>query len=199
MRPFEAEQSSSPSRSIELNSIFAIVVAVGMLGLGLVMRNNSLGASILFRDQINGIRAQIPAQWLLDTSGGTNYVFRAEDPNGKPFKTLIQVSIRTVGPDASPQNVVDSLNVIGPSRLSNYGVLSTEPSRLGEDEAIEITYYYVQTEPNPFVQAVPIVVQGVDLVVTRGNQAIIFTYRDASEVFEKHRFYFENFLATVEY
>lgn len=198
MRPFEPESSNS-SRNIELNSIFAIVTAIGMLALGLLMRSNTLGASILFRDQTNGIRAQLPAQWLLDDNGGTSYIFRAEDPNGQPFKTLIQVSIRTVGPDANPQNVVDALNVIGPSRLSNYGVLSTEPSRLGEDEAIEITYYYVQTELNPFVQAVPIVVQGVDLVVTRGNQAIIFTYRDSRDVFEQHRFYFENFLATVEY
>ena len=112
---------------------------------------------------------------------------------------MIQATIQIVGTDASPRNVVDLIDVQGPARLPTYRVLSTETTNLGESEAIQITYVYVETEENPFLESIPIVVQGIDLVVIRKNQAIIFTYRDAQQNFEKNRFYFDNFLATVEF
>jgi hypothetical protein len=107
--------------------------------------------------------------------------------------------VKIVGPDATPRNVVDLLEVEGPTKLAQYRVLSIEEFMLGDDEANQIIYTYVETDPNPFLEAVPIVVQGIDIVVKRGNQAIILTYRDASVAFDLNRFYFDRFLATVEY
>ncbi len=196
--PFDEFYDDEGPPQTRINSLLMIATALAMVGLGLVMRSNALNATELFEDRINGIQGQLPANWLLDTNSD-EYVFRAEDAGGIPFKTLIQVSILTVGPDARPNNVVDALGLQGPEQLSTYTVLSRKATMLGEDDAIEISYVYVETESNPFLESEPIVVRGIDLVVKRGNQAIVFTFRDASETFDDNRFYFENFLQTVEY
>ena len=187
------------SQRITIHSILIAVTAMGMVFLGLVLRNGAFTATIAFNDEVNGIRAQIPANWLIDQTSEEDYIFRAENTGGRPFQTIIQVSVKIVGPDATPRNVVDLLEVEGPTKLAQYRVLSIEEIKLGDDEASQIIYTYVETDTNPFLESVPIVVQGMDIVVKRGNQAIILTYRDASVAFDLNRFYFDRFLNTVEY
>lgn len=203
MRAFERlddfGHADDHSRRVTINSILMILTVLGMVFLGLVMRNSAFTATVFFNDEINGIRAQIPENWLIDQTSDEDYIFRAENIGGRPFQTIIQVSVKIVGPDATPRNVVDLLEVEGPTKLASYQVLSSEEFRLGDDEASQIIYTYVETDPNPFLEAIPIVVQGIDIVVKRGNQAIILTYRDASVAFDLNRFYFDRFLATVEY
>ncbi|MBI5931612.1 MAG: hypothetical protein HY862_20050 [Chloroflexi bacterium] len=186
------------ARLVNLNTGLAIIITVVVIGLGMILRGSILNATTPFKDEENGIRGQIPANWLLDANP-PSYVFRAENPNARPFKTLIQASLQTVGPDANPRSVVDLLVVQGPNRLPGYDVQSILQTSLGEDEAVEIQYSFIQSDPNPFLQSVPVVVQGIDLVVLRGNQAVILTYRDAVDNFERNRPYFERFLQTVEY
>lgn len=195
---FEENENASESRRTSINSILAILITLGMMLLGVNSRESALNATTLFNDRINGISGQIPAQWLLDNNS-SNYVFRAMNIGGLPYKTTLQVTTQTIGSQATPRHVVDMLNVQGPAKLSGYSELGTQATYLGEDEALQITYTFVETESNPFLQSAPTVVAGIDLVVIRGNQAIIFTYRDAIETFEQNRFYFDNFLRTVEY
>jgi len=59
-------------------------------------------------------------------------------------------------------------------------------------------YAYTQDERNPFQATVPLVVQGVDVVVLRRGQAVIITYREERSAFEEHLYRFENLLRTVE-
>lgn len=201
MRTFQSIRDfDSPDlqRRITISSLLAIGFAIGMATIGLVMRNNALNATLLYVDELSGIRAQIPVDWLL-SEGQDDTVFRAENPGGRPFKTLIQVSVETVGEDATPRNIVDLLKLQGPAKLSGYRALSEEDITLGEDEAVRITYNYVDQELNPFLDAIPITIRGEDVVVLRGNQAIIITYRDADSTFDDNRFYFLNFIRSIEY
>lgn len=185
-------------RRIILNSLIGIAVALGLLGWGWLQRSSAVNSTIAFEDEINGIRAQIPMNWLLSEGDGQT-VFRVQDLGARPFKTTIQVSIQAVGPDATPRNVVDLLKLQGPLELPNYRSFSEEVIQLGEDEAVRINYVYVSNELNPFLEASPVVVRGEDVVVLRGNQALIITFRDADSTFDDNRFYFANFLRTLEY
>lgn len=186
------------ARQVNINSGLAIALTFALIAFGMIMRGGILNATLSFEDEENGIRGQIPANWLL-YENQQNFVLRVENPNARPFKTLIQVSLQTVGPDANPRSVVDLLVIRGPDRLPSYDVQSILPTRLGEDEAVEIRYSFVQSDPNPFLQTIPVVVQGIDLVVLRGNQAVILTFRDAAANFERNRSFFDRFLQTVEY
>jgi hypothetical protein len=192
------EQQRGLTRSQTINSVVIILAAMGMLGLALLMRNSSLSATQIFVDEVKGIRAQLPANWLI-ARNGDDFIVQAQDPGAVPHKTLLQISALPVGSEATPRNVVDTLTLQRAERLSFYRVLSIQPILLGEVEALEMNYAYVQDEGNPFLNAVPLVVQGRDVVVIRQGEALIFTYREENSRFEEHERLFDTFIDTLEF
>ncbi|HLA44657.1 MAG TPA: hypothetical protein VJZ27_14530 [Aggregatilineales bacterium] len=186
------------TRSQTINSVVISAVAVLLVGVGLLMRNSAAAATQPFLHEGSGIRAQLPLNWLV-TTDDPGFVVQAEDASAIPFKTLLRVSLEPVGAEATPRNVVDTLTLQRSGRLSSYRVLSTEATTIGEDEALEMDYAYVQTESNPALNAVPIVVRGRDVVVIRGNQAVVITYLEERSRFEENENQFDRFLDTLEF
>ena len=179
------------------NTYLALALAAVVFFLGLTMRRNTLSATQTFEDLEAGVRAQVPLGWLIDAKSD-EYVFRAEDPDALPFKTMLQVSVMTVGPDATPDVVLDLLNMQRAPRFSTYREIARFDETLRGAPAKRMIYAYTQDERNPFQASVPIVVQGVDVVVLRRGQAVIITYREERGDFEKNLDRFEHLLATVE-
>jgi hypothetical protein len=179
------------------NSYLAIALAVVVLFFGITLRNSALNATQTLENLEAGVRAQVPNGWLLDTRS-SEYVFRAQDPDALPFKTTLQVSVLTVGPDATPNLVLDLLNLERAPRFSTYREISRADETLRGDPAKRMIYAYTQDERNPFQATVPIVVQGADVVVLRRGQAVIITYREERASFDKNLYRFENLLQTVE-
>lgn len=179
------------------NTYLAILMVFVVIFLGLTMRASSLNATEQFEDLEAGVRAQIPSGWLLDNNSSA-YVFRVQDPDALPFKTTLQVSVMTVGPDATPNTILDILYLQRAPRLANYQELTRSDVTLRDDEAKRMTYAYTEFERDPFKASTPLVVQGVDVVVLRRGEAVIITYREESTAFADNLYRFENLLATVE-
>ncbi|MCC6799542.1 MAG: hypothetical protein IT325_05475 [Anaerolineae bacterium] len=180
------------------NTYLSLALAAAVLALGVTMRDAALNATMTLEDLEAGIRAQVPQGWLLDRSG-REYVFRAADPDALPFKTLLQVSIMPVGPDATPASVLHQIEIDRPLRFPAYRVISRRNVTLRDGSpAVRLTYAYVQSERNPALETLPIVVEGVDLVVLRGAQAVIVSYREERGSFENNLYRFENMLNTLE-
>lgn len=179
------------------NSYLALVAAAVALFLGLTLRSAALNATVEFEDLDAGVRAQVPDGWLVDAKSD-DYVFRAVDPNALPFKTTLQVSVLVIGPDATPDIVLDLLTMQRSTRFATYTELSRQDETLRGDPAKRMFYAYTNFERNPFLQSLPIEVKGMDVVVLQRGQAVIITYREASESFEDNRYRFENLLGTVE-
>lgn len=179
------------------NTYLALVMAVGVWVVGITLRNGALSATAQYEDLEAGVRAQLPAGWLLNTED-PDVVFRAEDPDALPFKTTLEVSAITVGPDATPNTVLDILNLARAPRFSTYRELSRTATTLRDDPAMRMTYAYTQDERDPFQASVPLVVQGVDVVVLRRGQAVIITYREERTAFDSNLYRFEDLLQTVE-
>lgn len=192
------ERQQGLSRAQLLNSFTVLAAAAAMMLVGLLLRNSALSATVPFVDERSGIRARIPANWLV-TTDNPEYIMQAEDPGATPFKTTLRISVLPVGEEAAPRNVVDTLTLQRAGRLSTYRVLSTQIITFGESEALELNYTYVQAENNPFLSAVSVVVRGRDVVVIRGLQAIVMTYLEESSRFEQHEFIFDQFLDTLEF
>ena len=179
------------------NTYLAYLMAVIMFILGLTLRNNALNATQTFEDLEAGVRAQLPLGWLLDAESD-EYVVRAQNPDALPFKTTLQVSVLPIGPDATPNTVLDLLNMQRAPRFSTYRELSRSDVTLRGDPAKRMEYAYTQDERDPFLATVPLVVQGVDVVVLRRGQAVIITYREERNAFGDNLYRFENLLQTVE-
>lgn len=192
------ERQQGLSRAQILNSFTVLTAAALMMLIAVLMRNSALSATLPFIHEQSGIRARVPANWLITTDNPA-YIMQAEDPGATPFKTLLRISVLPVGEEAAPRNVVDLLTLQRAGSLSTYRVLSTEIITFGEEEALELNYTYVQAENNPFLSAVLVVVRGRDVVVIRGSQAIVMTYLEESTRFEQNEFIFDQFLDTLEF
>lgn len=180
------------------NTYLSLALAGVVLFLGLAMRDSALNATVTLEDLEAGVRAQVPSGWLIDRSTG-DYVFRAIDPNALPFKTLLQVSILPVGPDATPANVLHQIEINRPLTLPGYQVIARQNVTLRDgSDAIRLTYAYFESEQNPALETLPVVVEGVDIVVLRGAQAVIVSYREERSRFEENLYRFESMLNTLE-
>lgn len=179
------------------NSLLVIVVAGAMFFFGLTLRGNSLSATQVFEDLESGIRAQVPLGWLVDSESPA-YVFRALDPDALPYKTQLEVAIVTVGPDMTPNLVLNLLTQQRSPRVAAYREISRVPTTLRDDPAIRMTYTYTDFESNPFLQSEGLTVKAMDVVVLQRGQAVILTYREASTAFDTNLYRFEQFLQTVE-
>lgn len=174
-----------------------LLLALVMILYGVNLRASVLGATEVYTNAQAGIRASYPSGWLLDEDG--DYVFRVRDMSRIGFKTTIQVTTRPVGPDMSGFNVLDNLNITRSQSLATYGILNTEPYALpDETDATAMNYYFVDIEPNPFLESLPVVVAGLDILTIRGGQAIIITFQADSMSFDEARAIFDRFVSNLE-
>ncbi len=178
---------------------FVFIYALFALFIGLNLRATTLDATVPYVNTQVGIRAFYPERWLIDTSG--DYVFRVRDIAQVGFKTTIQVDVQPVTLNTSARNLLDTLTLNRSNSLSGYTVLSSgEPYTLpNEQEAIAMRYVYVSTADNPFLESVPTVVEGMDILAIRRGQAIIVTFLSDASSFDDNLTIFERFLDDLEF
>jgi len=192
----------SESRDLTLRqrwaNLFAILTSILLLLFGLNLRNQLANAAVIFESPQAGITAFYPQNWLLDTSGA--YVFQVRDMSRSGFKTTFQVSVQPVGLDAEERNVADRLTLDRLQTFTAYQVLAQAAYILPNDvQAQSLSYIYVSSDASPFLQGVPSVVQGFDVLTISGGQAIIATFRADVTVFESEFPRFETFLQRLQF
>lgn len=177
-----------------------LTLIVALLGLmyGFNLRDSALNATARYVSTRFGIEAFYPANWLLDTQG--DYIFRVRDMTRIGFKTAFQVSLRPAGSDMTERNVLESLSLRRLQSLSNYAVLSIDSYIMpDESEAVVMLYTYVTRETGPFLQGVPSVVLGLDVLQVRRGQAVVITYRADASIYDEELARFEQFLSTLDF
>lgn len=169
--------------------IFAVVGSV----IGLNLRDNTLNAVVIYTNPQAGITAEYPQNWLLDEASD-NYIFRVRDMASRGFKSTIQVAARPVGPLTTPRIIFDSLS-LERAQQAGYNVIAVEPYTLPDDTLTQaMLYTYVSTEVDPFLQAIPSVVEGIDILIIERGQAIIVTFLAESSRFDESLPVLERFL-----
>ncbi len=176
------------------------IVALALIG-GVLLRSSVENATSFFSDKVTGISARYPAGWFLEQgSAGQDFVFRAQDPASLPFKTTLAVSILPVGGSATVYDVAELLTVRRAGSLPSFHTLAITPITLPNGlAATRIDYAYAATDPNPYLQSLPIVVSATDVVVLSRQQAIIASFQSDATTVEKNRHYFNAFLARLQF
>jgi hypothetical protein len=179
-----------------------LTIAMLMLSLliGNLIRQRVVNATSFYQNATNGISARYPASWLLTEADlNENVVFRVEDSAAYPFKTLMQVSQRISGPDERATDVRDRLNISRASQFFAYRALDATAITLPDGSpALKMNYAFVQNESNPFLQSVPIVVRGTDVIVIQNRQVLIVSFRSEAETYDQNYHYFDAFLRSLQ-
>ncbi|MEL7433117.1 MAG: hypothetical protein AAFN11_04145 [Chloroflexota bacterium] len=179
-------------------NVFTIMVCVLLMLLGLNLRNQAASATTAYASQEFGIAAQYPQNWLIDTSG--EYVFRVRDMSRTGYKTAFIVTVQPIGPDAQERNLADRLSLDRITSLTDYRVQPLEPYVFPDGRTGQaLNYTYVASAASPFLEAIPTVVRGRDIVTISGGQAIVITFRADVENFDAELSRFEQFLRQMEF
>ncbi len=177
-----------------------IVLFLGLFSLfiGMNLRDGVLNATVVYSNNQAGIRAEYPENWLIDEQG--NYIFRVRDVTQVGFKTTIQVAARPVSAITSTRNLIDALTLSRSQTLSSYTVFAIEPYVLPDEiEATAVTYTFVAAESDPFLQSIPVVVEGLDILTISRGQAIIITFLSDARTYDQNYPRFQQFLSSLEF
>lgn len=189
-------QDEEFTRQQRWSHILTLITGLGLFLFGLNLRSGALNATTTYNDIQAGISATYPQNWLIDFNG--DYVFRVHDVTGIGFGATIQIALKPIGQNTTERNILDTLNITRPQTVTGYVPLLVEPFTLDESEAVALNYTFVDKDYNPFLESIPTVVRGQDIIILRGGQAIIITFLAASQQFDDDMAIFERFLDSLE-
>jgi hypothetical protein len=191
---------SQPFTARQRWSLF-LALAFGAVALyvGVYLRDEALNATVTFVDSQTGIRAAYPENWLISTTGDA--VFQVRDLATSGFKTTIRIAIRPINSDVTTErNVLDALTLRRAQTLPSYTVQSIEAYTLPNEEVgVRVDYTFVAVAENPFLESVPIVVQGVDILANRGGQALVISFQTDVSTYQENFAVFRRFLNSLEF
>ena len=193
----DREYHSSFTRNDRFSVILVMMLMTAAIGFGLLLKQQNSARTIRYESRTAGIAAQYPAGWLLDERG--NYVARMRDPRSRPFKTTFTISAVPAGGQTTTRNILDGLTIQRSADLAAYRVLSIEDFTRGSTKYTQLSFAYVDADPNPFIQRLPVVILGIDVVIPNGSRSIIVTYMADQASFEKERPVFDQFFASIRY
>lgn len=183
--------------------LLTLILAAALFGLGLNARSAALLATTPYADSQAGIRLNYPRNWLLQTGlvGTDDFVFQVRDMTRIGYKTTIQISIEPIGADTTERNVLDSLSMRRASTLATYNILRVDQDFLLPNDipAYAMSYAYVETETNPFLESIPVVVEGLDILAISRGQALVITFRSDAQTFGRDLAIFNRFLRTLDF
>ena len=193
------ERGPEVSQRQRYSHYFAIAFGVIGLIIGMNLRDSTLLATTQYADTRAGIRAFYPEDWLIDTTSD-EYIFRVRDMTQPGFKTTIQVSMYPVSAQSTIRNVVESLALNRMQTLANYTYGSVDEYILEDQpDAFFIDYAYSTAESDPFLDAVPSVVRGQDIMTIKRGQAVVISFRSDASTYEQNLRVFEQFLDDLEF
>jgi len=188
-------------RRIQTATTLAIVVTIGAWLAGLLLQSRVTGSTALFSDSTTGISVRYPTGWLIaQGKPDAPYVFQAQDLSAIPFKTALRLSILTLGPNATIDDVTALLTVQRAQSLVSYHTLGVASIRLPDGTlATRLSYAYAESDPNPFLSSVPVVVRADDVIIQAQGQALIASYTAATDQYAADQRYFLAFLGSLHY
>jgi hypothetical protein len=180
------------------STYLTLFLAIAMLGFAINMRDRIQFRAVFYEETTTGIRALYPANWLIDNAP-PDYIFRIRDMQYVGFKTTIQVTIVPISPQTTERNVADQLALQRSQILTDYRQLSFEDYTLRGIEGQFVSYTFVSREDSPFLESIPTVVIGNDIIIISRGQAIVITFHANTNNFDDKYPYFQRFLNSLEF
>jgi len=188
---------SEYTKNDRFSEVLVIALFVVFFGLGLLIQQRASNRLWTYSSREAGIDAAYPAGWLYDDRG--DYVVKFSDPKERPFNTQFIISVIPAGDQASVRTVLDGQTVQRSSDLAAYRVLDVNESTGYFGDTVTMDFAYVDADPNPFVQRLPVVVLGRDILFRDGDRVVIVTYMAQEGTFNESLPTFERFLTSIQY
>ena len=189
-------QTKNPSLGDRFAEVTVVVVTVIALLAGWMFKSGVENRSVSFN--VNGISGQAPTGWLQAQVQGDEVLHIADISSGD-FSTTYIVRKFPIAPDATFGQVSSLLTLEHGQQLTAFRVLDQQRVTVAGREAYEISYVFVESNPNLTHAQLPMVVRGVDTIFFNGDQAAVVTYWAGAESFELDLGRFQLFLRSLKF
>ena len=186
-----------PSLGDRYAEISVILVALLALLAGWFVMEGAQNRSLPY--DAAGITAQVPAGWIQSTPDGELLLETHARASSGGFQTTYSISKMLLTPDSGINESVSLLTLQRGQELTVYRVFDQRRIAMNGREGVQVTYVYVETNPNVSHAESPVVVRGEDFIFFTAEGAIIVSYRAAEENYERGLARFYRFLESVQF
>jgi hypothetical protein len=148
--------------------------------------------------EAGGIKASVPAGWIQSEPEG-DVVMQARQRASAGFQMMYMITRQPMAADGGQNEAVSLLTLKYGQELTAFRILSPQVVTVNGRDAYEITYAYVESDPNVSHADLPVVVRGVDYIFFAEGGAIIATYRASEAEYEGGLNAFHRFINSMEY
>lgn len=153
-----------------------IVIAVFVIALllGWVVKAVAENRYVAYSD--SAIHVRYPEGWIKLKAEAPAIFQVADKPTG--VRTAMAIEQRPLPPGAERPLalVIQTVTMERGTNWMAYRVLETEEGvAIGGQTATHVSFAYVDTNPNPFMETTPVVMRGEDYLIPSGDQVHIFT------------------------
>ncbi|HCC79401.1 MAG: hypothetical protein A2X25_06745 [Chloroflexi bacterium GWB2_49_20] len=192
--------SSRTSNTISLGDRFSdwAVIAIATIALltGWFYKSSVENRSVPF--EASGISAQTPQGWLMASTQG-NEVLHVTDPTSGGFGTSYIVQNIPVEADSVVGQAVSLLTLQHGQALTAYRLLEQRQVTVSGKPAYELSYVFVESNPNLTHNEFPNIVRGMDYIFLTGDHAVVATYWADKQTFEDDLGRFQLFLKSLKF
>lgn len=189
----QTQQRSLGDRYAEITVILLTLVA---LVVGWFYKSGVENASIPFSAE--GVSAQAPKGWLLAEPKGDE-LLHAVDINSSGYGATYIVRNIPVATDATTTEV-SSLVTLGHAQdLLAFRVLDQREVTVYGRDAYEISYVFVESNPDLTHTELPSVVRGTDYIFLNGDHAVVVSFQTDEKNYDLDLGRFERFLKSLTF
>ncbi|MBN2003320.1 MAG: hypothetical protein JXA21_08185 [Anaerolineae bacterium] len=176
-------------------AVFGVVVLA--LVLGLLLRNSTLYSTEKFAFDNLGITGRVPAGWLKEF--GSDPLLRVRNPMAGEFSPMLELRTRPLAAEADVALVLDALALDRAASVDAYKALGVTQVLVKEDTATQRRFAYVEVNHNPYIDRLPVVVEGVDLALRHEGRVVVVTFVAEKDSFDLYYRYFRTFVEGLEF
>jgi hypothetical protein len=144
------------------------------------------------------LSAEIPSGWLQASPEGDE-VLRLTDFSSGGFGTTYLLRSIPVAADSSALEMASLLSLEHGQKLTAFRVLDQRQVSVYGREAYEISYVFVESNPNLTHANLPSVVRGVDYIFMNGDHAVVATFWAGEDNYDPELGRFHLFLESIRF
>ncbi len=181
----------------------AVVIALVALALiaGWGLKTWAESKATISADLDANLSLSYPALWATEMEKEKLLSIRDLQSEGT-FKVSFSVAARELGPaaDKPVEDLIRQLTEERGQELTAYRILKTDDTTVDDLEAAGISYAYVDDSSRGLLHtSLPVVVQGVDILVIRGTNLYVFTFAAPATSFSQQTGTLDAILRSVRF
>jgi hypothetical protein len=175
-----------------------LVVAITLVALlaGWFFKSSVENRSVLLESQ--AIYAETPQGWHVSAPEG-NEVLHVSDPMSSGFGTTYTVQHIPIEADSGIGQAASLLTLQRGQQLTAYRVLDQKPVTVFGQSAYELSYVFVESDPNLTHDKFPNIVRGLDTIYLAGDHVVVVTYWAEKQTYEYDLGRFQRFLKSLKF